>query len=132
MLAVAVIYSATSALGKIGVVQSSPIWFALLYSTLVTASALGLYLGARGREGLRQLAPQRWLVAAGASAGLMILLHFAAIERTQVAYMISVKRTSLLYTVLLGGAFFGEVGTGRRFAGALVMLLGLALLSLVA
>jgi drug/metabolite transporter (DMT)-like permease len=128
ILAVALIYSLTSALGKLGVGYSSPSFFGFTYALSVTA-AYTVLLAWRRRGGLlSSLRPNRSFLAVGAAAGLMIVFHFAAIELTQVAYMISVKRSSLLFSVLLGRLFFGERQTGRRFLGTAVMCAGMLLI----
>ena len=45
--------------------------------------------------------------------------------------MITVKRTSLLFTVLFGVLFLGERGAPQRVFGAAVMFGGIVLLGLV-
>jgi len=128
MVAVAMIYSVTSALGKLGVRFSSPAFFGFTYALSVTAACTVLLAATGGKRSLGALRPNRWFVGVGVAAALMIIFHFAAIELTQVAYMISVKRSSLLFSVLLGRVFFGERETGRRFLGAAVMSAGMFLL----
>lgn len=128
MLIVAVIYSATSALGKIGVLHSAALFFGVVYTASVTATFMVFLLLTR-----KGLSPgdgdSRGLFwALGAAMAAMILLHFMAIEMTQVAYMISVKRSSLIFTVLLGWLFLHEARPGRRLAGAVVMCGGMALI----
>jgi drug/metabolite transporter (DMT)-like permease len=128
MLAVAAIFSLTSSLGKIGVRHSSPVAFGALY-TLSTTAVFGVMVLLReGKGALREVAPSRWLWAVGAASGVMIFLHFTALELTKVAYMISVKRTSLIFTVLFGVLFLGERGAPRRVFGAGMMFGGIVLL----
>ena len=131
MLAVALIFSVTSALGKLGLQHSSAAFFGPAY---VAALAAGLVLVSllRGEAGglATQLRPNRWFVAIGAGVAAMTLLHFAAIGMTKVAYMVAVKRSSLLASVVVGRVFFGERGLGRRLPGAALMLAGVALLAL--
>jgi uncharacterized membrane protein len=50
-----------------------------------------------------------------------------AIKLTKVAYMISVKRTSLLIGVLYGYFLFREENIRGRFLGALLMFAGFVL-----
>ena len=129
MLAVALIYSITSALGKIGVRATSPPFFAFTYSLFVTA-VYSAVLALRAKPAaLLAVRPDRWLAAAGIAAGFMMLLHFIAIEMTQVAYMIAVKRSSLLFTVLFGAVFFGERPTVGKLFGSGIMLAGVVLLA---
>jgi drug/metabolite transporter (DMT)-like permease len=128
MLAAALVYSLTSALGKLGVGYSSPSFFGFTYALFVTAAYTALLVW-RERSGLLSaLRPNRSFLAVGVATGLMTVFHFAAIDLTQVAYMISVKRSSLLFSVLLGRLFFGERQTGRRFFGTAVMCAGMLMI----
>jgi len=129
MLAVALIYSVTSALGKIGVRATSPVFFGFTYSLFVTVVYAGVLAFRAKPAAVLAVRPDRWLAAVGIAAGIMMLLHFTAIEMTQVAYMIAVKRSSLLFTVLLGAVFFGERQTVRKLLGAGIMFAGVVLLA---
>ena len=61
---------------------------------------------------------------------VMVVTHFLAIARVEVAYMIAVKRTSLLFGILYGALLFRERRLGQNmFAGAL-MVAGVALILL--
>ena len=55
---------------------------------------------------------------------LMVLTHMTAMKLTKVAYMISVKRASLLIGMLYGYLFFREENIRSRFVGALLMFIG--------
>jgi uncharacterized membrane protein len=59
-----------------------------------------------------------------------ILCHFHGIEQAPAAYLIAVKRTSLLFSVLYGGLWLGEGQLASRLAGAAVMMAGVILISL--
>lgn len=61
---------------------------------------------------------------------LMVLTHMSAIAMTRVAYMISVKRVSLLMGVLYGHFLFREERIGGRVIGTILMLCGMALITL--
>lgn len=128
MLAVAVIYSVTSVLGKGAVQLVPPLWFGAFYFVLLGAVVLLLL---RPREGLRALAVRR--PGAGAAVGLamaaMVVTHFLALERVEVAYMIAVKRTSLLFGILYGWWWFRERHLGRHLLAGAVMVVGVAVLA---
>lgn len=52
----------------------------------------------------------------------MILTHFMALALTETAYMIAVKRVSILLGIVLGAGFFAERHLARNlFAGALTV-----------
>ena len=48
----------------------------------------------------------------------------------EVAYMISVKRTSLIFSVLYGWLVFKEEHIRERLLGCMVMVIGVALITL--
>jgi drug/metabolite transporter (DMT)-like permease len=130
MLGVAVIYSVTSTLGKRAIAASSPLFFAAFYIPLLVLlmTPVALY---KGRGELRLMA-QNGTVRASVLPALCYFLqaatHVFAINLTNVAYMIAVKRISLLFGVLYGRYLFKERGgmlaTGIMLAGVMLILLG--------
>ncbi len=132
VLATAACYSVTATLGKRAVLLSGPAAFPFLYyslNTLVLTEAARRAVSARGLiPALR--AQWVWFVLAGlATAGSLFAFSFG-IRSAPVAYFISVKRLSLLVTVLFGGLLFKEEAFGRRIAGAALMLSGAVLITL--
>ena len=129
MLCVAVIYSITSTLGKRAIAASSPLFFAAVYIPLlvVLVSPVALY---KGKRELTQIA-QNGTIRASALPALFyviqVLTHVYAINLTNVAYMIAVKRLSLLFGVLYGRYLFQEQG---GVAATLIMLAGVFLIVL--
>jgi drug/metabolite transporter (DMT)-like permease len=131
MLVVALIFSATSALGKIGLAHSSAAFFGPVYvAALAVCLALTAVVRGESRAMLLELKPNRWFFAIGAGVAAMTLLHFAALALTKVAYMIAVKRSSLLASVLIGRVFFAERDLRRRLPGAAIMFAGVLVLAL--
>jgi len=126
MMVVALIYSITSTLGKVAVQHSSPVFFGFAYPFML-ALVMGAYLIWRGRFLLVFSRPRAFLPI-GFFTAVMISTHFMAINLTQVAYMISVKRTSLLWSVLMGRLIFKEANLGDRLLGSAVMLAGVMLI----
>jgi drug/metabolite transporter (DMT)-like permease len=150
MLAVAGIYSLTSVLGKQAIQHSEPFFFACFYFVLLgTISPFVLYglsrsLSRKKRRGIVENARGRlnrlnanrpglsgwkpWL-AVGFTQTTMILSHMWAIHLVTAAYMIAVKRTSLVISVVYGRLVFKEEDTAKRLAGASLMLLGVGLIA---
>ena len=54
----------------------------------------------------------------------MIYTHFLALQRVEVAYMIAVKRTSLLFGIIYGVLLFRETGLSTRLPAGLLMIAG--------
>ncbi|MDN5849162.1 MAG: DMT family transporter [Nitrococcus sp.] len=129
MLAVAIIYGVTSVIGKIELQYAPPLSFAALYFVLLGLLSLTLFaltkprtLHVFGRKLLIHL-----LIAGLFTA--MIVTHFMALERVETAYMISVKRTSILFGVLYGALLFGEQNLLRHLAAGALMVAGVALIA---
>ncbi len=64
------------------------------------------------------------MVIPGLFYSIMVLTHMTAMKLTKVAYMISVKRVSLLIGLFYGYLFFREENIRSRFIGALLMFVG--------
>ncbi len=128
MLALAVIYAVTSVLGKGAVRLVPPLWFGPFYFVLLGAVVL---LVLRPREGLQAVAAHRpWAGAAvGLAMAVMVVTHFLSVDRVEVAYMIAVKRTSLLFGILYGWWWFGERHLARHLSAGAVMVAGVAILA---
>lgn len=126
MLIVAVIYSVTSTLGKVAVQHSSPVFFGFFYPFILTV-VLTAYLLAKGKLGGVFSRPAAF-IPIGLCTSAMIISHFIAISMTQVAYMISVKRTSLVISVIYGWLLFKEEKIKERLLGSALMLAGVVMI----
>ena len=127
MIIVALIYAITSTLGKIAVTHSSPVFFSFIYP-LILALILTVIVGRKGklRQGFSRPAT---FLPIGFFTSIMMVSHFTAISMTDVAYMISVKRTSLIMSVFYGWALFKEEKIKERLLGSIVMLVGVILIT---
>jgi drug/metabolite transporter (DMT)-like permease len=131
MLAVAIIWSVSSALGKKGILIYGAMPFAiLLICGNLTAFALVSAFRLRSGSAAFSCAPETLglfllggLLLAAAEAS-----HFIALSMAPVAYMISVKRLSLVFSVIFGWLVFKESNIGFRLVGASVMVAGVFLL----
>lgn len=133
MLAVAVLYAGTAVTGKAALAYLPAQQFGAFYFFVIGALLLlALPLTPGGaRPPLRRLwrRPLAVLLVATLNA-VMVLTHFLAIQRVEVAYMIAVKRTSLVFGILYGVLWFGERGLSTRLPAGLLMLAGVALILL--
>lgn len=130
IIIVAFIYSITSALGKLAIEHSSPIFFGSFYFILVAGLFTPVALLKQGGRIPIARSDIRALIPIGITYALMILLHMTAMSLTNVAYMISIKRTSLLFSVIYGHLMFSEERIPERALGAAVMLAGFVILVL--
>ncbi len=130
MLSVAFLYSITASMGKLAIEHSSPLFFGITYFIALSLSFAPAALF-KGRRELRPFLGRKSyisLILPGFFYSAMIVTHMLAISLTKVAYMVSVKRTSLLIGVLYGYLFFREEDIKMRFLGALLMLAGFVLI----
>jgi uncharacterized membrane protein len=58
----------------------------------------------------------------------MIFTHVGAISLVEVPYMISIKRTSILFAILFGYLFFREEKIRERLLGGVCMFGGMVLI----
>lgn len=131
MLVVALIYSFTLAGGKVAMGHlPSEVLFGAIYFPLTGLATLLFVLIARPAA-IRCLwrRPAANLLVAGLMAA-MVVSHFMALRSVEVAYMIAVKRTSLLFGILYGAWWFNEEGLPHNLLAGLLMVAGVALIVL--
>ncbi len=124
MLVVAFIWSLTSNLDKIGIQNSAPIiWVFSVY--LLVATLLLPFVLFRSTSIICQLR-RSWqtLVTIGLLNAVTVASQMTALSLTLVAYVIAIKRTSAVFSVILGWAIFRERGFKARLLGSSIMLLG--------
>jgi drug/metabolite transporter (DMT)-like permease len=132
MLLVAFLWSFTSNFDKMGVVNSSPqFWTISLAAFLVVGMGPILIWQRKKEKPHRQSTPRSWqlLVITGLFSALAIGFQMVAIGMTTVAQVIAIKRMSALLSVGFGHWLFGEVGLRERLSGALIMVLGVAIIT---
>ncbi|MDP3049393.1 MAG: DMT family transporter [Thermodesulfovibrionales bacterium] len=129
MIGVAVIYSLTASFGKVAIEHSSPLFFAVTYFTALTVffAPIAFWMG-RNELGVFFRDKQfKKLVLPGIFLAVMAATHMLAMSLTKVAYMISVKRLSLIIGIMYGYFLFREENIKERFLGAVLMLIGFML-----
>jgi drug/metabolite transporter (DMT)-like permease len=105
------------------------LYFACVYFAALTAAMLLLLpFQSRGAAKGRLLAPPRAGLAVGLAMATMVVSHMTAISLVAAAYMVTLKRTSLLFGVLYGAFWFKEERVRERLFGALLMVAGIAVI----
>lgn len=131
MLSVALIYSFSSNFDKIGVQNSSPIFWSLSITTVMTAGFFIMF-----RFVPRPTIPTPLgqilgiLLAIGLFQAMGLYFHNTALSLGSVPSVIAIKRTSILFAVLWGIVFLRERQGKERLAGATLMVLGMGVLAL--
>lgn len=132
MIIVAFLYSITSSYGKLAIENSTPLFFGSTYFLAVTLvfTPVGLWKGRAASSGflrdMRKGLPL--LISSGLFYAVMVVTHMEAMKLAKVAYMISLKRLSLLIGVVYGAYFFREERLGSRAIGALIMFAGFVMI----
>jgi drug/metabolite transporter (DMT)-like permease len=128
MLITAALYSITSVLGKGALAYTTPVFFGTLYYVVIGITVIITFsIGARTPVHVLWRRPLPHL-AIGLFMGVMVLTHFFAIRDVEVAYMIAVKRTSLLFGILYSVLLFHERARFEHFLAGGLMLAGVFLI----
>lgn len=130
MLLVAFLWSITANIDKIGITNSSPLFYVVAISIfLAVGMAPVAFLLARKNIGqIRTNAASLSLV--GFFSAATLIFQMVAISLTLVAYVIAIKRFSAAISVLWGHFVFKEKDVKTRFAGTIIMILGVLLITL--
>jgi uncharacterized membrane protein len=127
MIGVAVIWSVTANIDKLGVRASTPLIWITAVTIVISLCAL-LYWFA-GRRAAPSLFALRYAVGAGSAMAFGNTLQMWALTVLFTPYVIAIKRLSALFTVLASGHVLKEESSGRLL-GAAVMLLGAVMIAL--
>lgn len=129
MFLVAFVYSININLGKIMATHSSPIFLGSFYIIALTISLLIYLIISRKTYAIKNLKGSPVLfLAIGILLSISVFCHFIAVTMTNVAYMVSVKRTSILFSIIFSALFLKECYLIQRFIGATVMITGVWLI----
>ncbi|HAV43371.1 TPA: hypothetical protein DCX15_05075 [bacterium] len=130
MLIVSFIFSITVTLGKLAILHSNPTFFGVLYFTLfgVVFTPLAIVKSRQPITTFFKASKSYFLI--GLFFAAMIISHCLAIRLVEVSYMVSIKRSSLLFSIIYGGLIFKEENIRERLLGGLLMMLGMILITL--
>lgn len=131
MLVVAVLWSIQGNIDKIGLLNSSTLFWPIATYVFITIILSGVLLYRR-KTGIRaglERGKLMDLIPLGAFSAFSIIFHMLAISLTLVPYVVSVKRTSTLMSVLYGYFIFKEHGIRERLLGASIMVVGVAIIA---
>lgn len=124
IIIVAFIFSITASLGKLAIEHSSPVFFGGFYFLLVFIAFTPVAF-LKSREPLKiKKKDIKALAWVGVTYGMMVLFHMIAVSMSNVAYMVSIKRTSLLFSVVFGHFLFKEEKIPEKAVGAVIMFTG--------
>lgn len=124
MLYISFSYAFTSTLGKLAIQHSSPLFMTIIYFMLlgIAFTPFAVRQSIRRKQSLFANSPHKLFV--GLAMAIMAIAHFSAIGMIQVAYMISIKRLSLLFAILYGWLIFRETNIRKRILGGIIIIIG--------
>jgi drug/metabolite transporter (DMT)-like permease len=128
MLAVAFLSSITASLDKLGVVSAASISVYFATQRLLMGLACLAYLLLRARGAFAHFASSAPLLLAISSLELAaVVLFLKALDYLFVSYVVAIKRSNILLSVLVGGLVFKE-SIASRLPYVLAMLAGMLLI----
>lgn len=129
MLITAALYSVNSVLGKGMLGYAEPFFLGSFYFLLIAVVA-GFVFIRKGDGTWRSLRQHPWaILSVGIFMTGMVFTHFYAVTRVEVAYMIAVKRTSMLFGILYGAWLFNEKGLVHHLVAGVLMVVGVFLIA---
>lgn len=125
MLIVAFLYSITGNIDKILTLKSDASFTGGLIKVCSGLILLG-WMCTQKQGIVEMIKPRFWLVVGGIGifSALLTFAQFTANTMTLVPYVISVKRLSILFSILIGYFFFKERQFGQRLLGGAIMVVG--------
>ncbi|MFH1127413.1 MAG: DMT family transporter [archaeon] len=130
MLLVAFIWSISANFDKIGIMNSSPIFWAIVVDGFIAALMFPVMILLSHNWTGQVKKNFRTLVPLGFFSSLGLAFQMTAISLTLVVYVIAVKRMSALLSVVMGALFFGDKNVRDSLAGAVIMIVGVVLIAL--
>lgn len=128
MLVVAFIFSITSNYDKIGVLNTSPIFWTIAFNLFLSILLFPIMLW-KSKNSIKHIGHNlKVLLPIGFFSAVTLIFQMTAISLTLVAYVISIKRISIVLGVLWGGLIFKEKNIKDRMIGAIIMIGGVVLI----
>jgi uncharacterized membrane protein len=103
----------------------------MVYVLIIPISLFPIVYIKTTKAALKQAFLNPNFILLGLFYGLMIMCHLNAIVLIEVPYMISLKRTSLLFSIIYGRLIFQEKAFFERLTGGLLMIGGILLITLL-
>lgn len=130
VLLVALIYAVTSNLDKIAIQNSNPITRILVVQAIMSLALLLLIRFKSNQKMGIVTSNYKILLPIGFFMALAILAQMTALTLTIVPYVISLKRTSAFFSIILGFIAFKERNVKPKLLGVVLMMAGVFLISL--
>jgi uncharacterized membrane protein len=127
MLIIASIWSITSNVDKLAIVNANPFIYPLYLNTTITLFLTCVLLLKR-TSFVVILKKAHLLAPVGITTGVLSVCQTIAFSMTIVPNVVAVKRISALFGILWGKWFFNEENLRERFFGAAIMVVGVVII----
>ncbi|MFN4897171.1 MAG: EamA family transporter [Pseudomonadota bacterium] len=131
MLALSLLWSITGSIDRIAVNRFDPVFWGSTQLCIMAIFFIPIVI----KHGVVAKPPSIWdlraLLAIGGINCLSLATYLIALQLAPVHYVICIKRLSIPFSVLLGYRMFQENILADRLPGAIVMLIGVVIISLL-
>jgi uncharacterized membrane protein len=124
------LYSISTNLDKIGILHSNAIVYPAMIYAFQALIFLPIVIWRKKTTKANVKKNLKYLLPIGPISAIMLLLYSAAIASAMVAYVIALKRTVVLWSVLIGCFAFNEKNVLPKLAGAAAMVFGVLLIAM--
>ena len=129
MLIVALLFSISANLGKTGIQLSNPAFYMFMFYFIYSLLLLIIFFN-RLKPNLTALRRNvGYFALSGFSTAASEILAGVALTSSIVPYIISLKRTSILFSVIIGISLFKEKNFKETIIGSAIMFFGVLLIS---
>ena len=130
MLVVAFLFGITASLAKIGIQLSNPAYFMFIHYLFVSLVLTILFFN-KIKENKKQIKSNfKYFLVMGVAVAFSEILAGTAFKLTLVPYAISLKRSNVIFSVLIGYLFFREKHFKEAIIGSVIMFIGAVLITL--
>ncbi len=121
----------TAIFGKLGVAELNSNLATFIRTVIVLAMTMGI-VSLRGEWQLprsMEIRPVVFLILSGIATGLSWLFYYRALQLAPVSLVAPIDKLSLVFAIVLGVVFLGEVLTVKLAVGALLIVSGVLVLA---
>lgn len=131
MLVVVACWTFTAPFDKVGIVHSSSVTWAFTAHFGVTAGVTLVIILLFRKDVKLSRRSIKWPTMAGVCSALMLINHMEGLALTLVPYLVSIKRLSVVFSVLGAYIWLGERPTVYQWTGVVTATLGAILITLL-
>lgn len=129
MLSTACIWGVSSSFHKIGIQQTNPVFWGVCEIGLITLFLFPFAMGAETSPfSLEKLKKTMWPAV---FSTVTVLSYYMAINIGPVAYVSSVRRLAVLFSMGIGVLILGEKARGTGLFGGILMIIGSVIICLL-